>query len=61
MIFVFGNGLSIGFDPRLTTTAITARVVDSLGSEDEALEGEHHPPRAAAHAGPSVWGDGPGP
>ena len=29
--------------------------------EDEALEGEQHPPRAAAHAGTSVWGDVPGP
>lgn len=37
MIFVFGNGLSIGFDPRLTITAITARVVESLGSEDTAV------------------------
>jgi hypothetical protein len=37
MIFVFGNGLSIGFDPRLTATAITARVVTSLGSEDTAV------------------------
>lgn len=37
MIFVFGNGLSIGFDARLTTTAITARVVDSLGGEDTAV------------------------
>jgi hypothetical protein len=32
MIFVFGNGLSIGFDPRLATAAITDRVVDSLGA-----------------------------
>jgi hypothetical protein len=31
MIFVFGNGLSIGFDRRLTTPAITERVVASLG------------------------------
>ena len=31
MIFVFGNGLSIGFDRRLTTEAITDRVVASLG------------------------------
>jgi hypothetical protein len=31
MIFVFGNGLSIGFDRRLTTEAITSRVVASLG------------------------------
>ena len=30
MIFVFGNGLSIGFDSRLTTTGITERVVASL-------------------------------
>ena len=37
MIFVFGNGLSIGFDPRLTTAAITSRVVDSPGSEDTAV------------------------
>ncbi|MGH3274029.1 MAG: SIR2 family protein [Streptosporangiaceae bacterium] len=34
MIFVFGNGLSIGFDSRLTTTAITERVTASLGSTD---------------------------
>ncbi len=33
MIFVFGNGLSIGFDHRLTTAAITERVVASLGDE----------------------------
>lgn len=31
MIFVFGNGLSIGFDARLKTEAITRRVKDSLG------------------------------
>ena len=33
MIFVFGNGLSIGFDSRLTTTGITERVVASLSAE----------------------------
>jgi hypothetical protein len=32
MIFVFGNGLSIGFDPRLATLAITDRVKTSLGA-----------------------------
>jgi hypothetical protein len=37
MIFIFGNGLSIGFDTRLTTSAITARVVNSLGDEDTAV------------------------
>jgi hypothetical protein len=31
MIFVFGNGLSIGFDRRLTTAALTDRVLASLG------------------------------
>jgi hypothetical protein len=31
MIFVFGNGLSIGFDRRLMTESITDRVVASLG------------------------------
>ena len=31
MIFVFGNGLSIGFDSRLSTESITGRVVTSLG------------------------------
>ena len=31
MIFVFGNGLSIGFDSRLSTESITGRVVASLG------------------------------
>lgn len=31
MIFVFGNGLSVGFDFRLTTESITGRVVASLG------------------------------
>jgi len=33
MIFVFGNGLSIGFDSRLATSAITKRVIASLGDE----------------------------
>jgi hypothetical protein len=33
MIFVFGNGLSIGFDNRLATPAITERVVASLGDK----------------------------
>lgn len=32
MIFVLGNGLSIGFDSRLVTSAITERVVASLGA-----------------------------
>lgn len=31
MIFVFGNGLSVGFDPRLATANITGRVVAALG------------------------------
>lgn len=31
MIFVFGNGLSVGFDSRLATAAITHRVITSLG------------------------------
>lgn len=31
MIFVFGNGLSVGFDSRLTTESITGCVVTSLG------------------------------
>ena len=33
MIFVFGNGLSVGFDSRLTTAAITERVVALLGDD----------------------------
>jgi hypothetical protein len=31
MIFIFGNGLSIGFDSRLETRAITERVIATLG------------------------------
>jgi hypothetical protein len=31
VILVFGNGLSIGFDSRLSTESITDRVVASLG------------------------------
>lgn len=34
MIFMFGNGLSIGFDNRLTTTAITECVTASLSSTE---------------------------
>ena len=30
-------------------------------AEDERLEGEQHPPRVAAHAGASGWGEDPGP
>jgi hypothetical protein len=35
MIFVFGNGLSSGFDRGLTTPAITDRVMASLGSREK--------------------------
>lgn len=31
MLFVFGHGLLIGFDSRLATSAITERVIASLG------------------------------
>jgi hypothetical protein len=33
MIFIFGNGLSIGFDRRLATEALTDRVLTSLGDD----------------------------
>jgi SIR2-like domain len=33
MIFVFGNGLSIGFDRRLATEVLTDRVLASLGDD----------------------------
>lgn len=42
MIVVFGNGLSLGFDSRLTTESITGRVVASLG--DSCIDSYGKPP-----------------
>jgi hypothetical protein len=46
VIFVFGNGLSVGLDSRLATAAITQRVMAAVGS---AYAGVLRDPRRAQH------------